>query len=627
MRTSFWCDVWIGDKQLTRMFPRIFALEEDNDCSVAAKLQGAFDLFFRRQVRGGVESQQLFQLQKLISTLILSNAEDRWVWDLNGSGSFRVSDVRNMLDEFFLPKDEIATRWIKFIPIKVNVFAWKTHRISCLAAPWLRMLPVLFVDDFDNGLYSELNEVKMMLNQIKAVVEQCSVDKKYFYIQKKELSLDNDLLLDHIICQDVMNIVVHADSIPVNVLSANNKCLMNDNLEIKILEQPPLPPSTPPPRHHLHATATTAIISPPQQHHQRHHYSHQSPRKAAAAVITTVISYIHPPRTTHHEPPPQQHHQGSRVLGFSSDLGRVWLTRSSFKERLVIGRKRFRKYWDILFQTMFDKYFNSPPSIASLVHAFDAPDHTDSTSTPSSTHIDQDAPSSSTSQTLQESQSLIFKVKLDKLEGVLKNKARLVARGYHQEGIDFEESFAPVARLEAIRIFITYAAYMNMIVYQMDVKTAFLNGILRKEVYVSQPYGFVNQDNPNHVYKLKKVLYRLKQAPRDWYDMLSSFLLSQKFSKGVVDPTLFTCDPVDTLMVEKSKLDVDPQGKEVDTIHYRGMIGSLMYLTFNRPDLVFVVCMCVGYHFIKEQVENGVVELYFVRTEYQLADIFTKALE
>ncbi|GJY72710.1 retrovirus-related pol polyprotein from transposon TNT 1-94 [Tanacetum coccineum] len=134
----------------------------------------------------------------------------------------------------------------------------------------------------------------------------------------------------------------------------------------------------------------------------------------------------------------------------------------------------------------------------------------------------------------------IYKVKLDEMGGILKNKARLVARGYRQEeGIDFEESFAPVARLDAIRIFLAYAAHMNMIVYQMDVKTAFLNGILREEVYVSQPNGFVDQDNLNHVYKLKKALYGLKQAPRAWYDLLSKFLLSQEFSKGTVDPTLF----------------------------------------------------------------------------------------
>nr|GEX27209.1 retrovirus-related Pol polyprotein from transposon TNT 1-94 [Tanacetum cinerariifolium] len=173
----------------------------------------------------------------------------------------------------------------------------------------------------------------------------------------------------------------------------------------------------------------------------------------------------------------------------------------------------------------------------------------------------------------------IYKVKLDELGGILKNKARLVACGYLQEeGIDFEESFASVARLEAIRIFLAYAAHKNMVVYQMDVKTAFLNGNLREEVYVSQPNGFVDPDNPNHVYKLKKALYGLKQAPRAWYDMLSSFLLSQGFSKGSVDPTLFirrnrndlllkygfeSCDLVDTPMVEKSKLDEDKKGKSL----------------------------------------------------------------
>nr|GFC04611.1 hypothetical protein [Tanacetum cinerariifolium] len=108
-----------------------------------------------------------------------------------------------------------------------------------------------------------------------------------------------------------------------------------------------------------------------------------------------------------------------------------------------------------------------------------------------------------------------------------------------EEGIDFEESFTLVARLEAIWIFLAYAAHKNMVVYQMDVKTAFLNGNLREEVYVSQPDRFVDSDNPNHVYKLKKALYGLKQASRAWYDMLSSFLLSQDFSKGSVDPTLF----------------------------------------------------------------------------------------
>ncbi|GJS16213.1 retrovirus-related pol polyprotein from transposon TNT 1-94 [Tanacetum coccineum] len=135
----------------------------------------------------------------------------------------------------------------------------------------------------------------------------------------------------------------------------------------------------------------------------------------------------------------------------------------------------------------------------------------------------------------------IYMVKTDESGRVLKNKARLVAQGFRQEeGIDFEESFAPVARIEAIRIFVAYAAHKNMIIYQIDVKTDFLNGELKEEVYISQPEGFVDQDNPSHVYKLKKALYGLKQAPRAWYDMLSSFFISQQFSKGAVDPTLFT---------------------------------------------------------------------------------------
>nr|GEY61582.1 copia-type Pol polyprotein [Tanacetum cinerariifolium] len=267
----------------------------------------------------------------------------------------------------------------------------------------------------------------------------------------------------------------------------------------------------------------------------------------------------------------------------------------------------------------------------------------------------------------------------------LENKARLVARGYRQEeGIDFEESFAMVARLEAIWIFLAYAAHKNMVVYQMDVKTAFLNGNLREEVYVSQSDGFVDQDNPNHMYKLKKPLYGLKQALRKY--------------------GFESCDPVDTSMVEKSKLGEDKKEKAVDSSHYRAFAdvdhagcqdtrrstsGSLQFLGerliswsskrqksaaissmeaeyiaisgccaqiqwmrsqltdyglgFNKIpmycDNKSAIALCCNnvqhsrskhidiiYHFIKEQVENGVIELYFVNTEYQLADLFTKDL-
>ncbi|GJW00608.1 copia protein, partial [Tanacetum coccineum] len=184
----------------------------------------------------------------------------------------------------------------------------------------------------------------------------------------------------------------------------------------------------------------------------------------------------------------------------------------------------------------------------------------------------------------------IFKVKLDKLGGVFKNKARLVARGYHQEeGIDFKESLPLVAPLEAIRIFIAFVVHMNMVVYQIDVKTAFLNGILREEVYVNQPDGFVDPKNPNHVYKIKKALYGLKQAPRACFRGI--FLNQSKYAlESLKKYCMETYDPVDTLMVGKSKLDEDPQGKAVDLTRYRGMIGTLMYLISTFADADHAGC-------------------------------------
>ncbi|GJW02607.1 retrovirus-related pol polyprotein from transposon TNT 1-94 [Tanacetum coccineum] len=194
---------------------------------------------------------------------------------------------------------------------------------------------------------------------------------------------------------------------------------------------------------------------------------------------------------------------------------------------------------------------------------------------------------------MQEELNEFERLRLDELGGILKNKAWLVARGYHQEyGIDFEESFALVARLEAIRIFVVFAAHMNMVVYQMDVKTVFLNGNLREEVYVSQPDRFVDQDSPNHVYNLKKALYGFKQALCAWYDMLSSFLISQDFSKEL---RFDSCDQVVTPMVETSNEMRITEGKAIDPSHYHDMIGTLLYLTASRPDLQFSICMCARY--------------------------------
>nr|GEV07447.1 hypothetical protein [Tanacetum cinerariifolium] len=287
----------------------------------------------------------------------------------------------------------------------------------------------------------------------------------------------------------------------------------------------------------------------------------------------------------------------------------------------------------------------------------------------------------------------LWKNKKDKDQTVIRNKARLVAKGYAQEeGIDFEESFALVARSEAVWIFIAYVAHKSFPIFQMDVKTAFPNGPLKEEVYVAQPDEFVDPDHPEKVYRLRKALYELKQAPRAWYDKLLKFLTSKGFTKGTIDPTLFTIrygedillakytleilhthgmdkgQSIGTPMATKPKLDADLSGNPVDQTDYHSKIRSLMYLTASRPDIVGIqflgdklVCWMskkqnstamssteaeyvalsascaqvntprtkhihTQYHFIKEQVENGIIESYFVKTEYQLADMFTKAL-
>ncbi|GJS79269.1 retrovirus-related pol polyprotein from transposon TNT 1-94 [Tanacetum coccineum] len=383
----------------------------------------------------------------------------------------------------------------------------------------------------------------------------------------------------------------------------------------------------------------------------------------------------------------------------------------------------------------------------------------------------------------------VFINKRDETGIVIKNKARLVAQGYNQqEGIDYDETIAPVARLEAIRIFLAFATYMNFIVYQMDVKSAFLNGKLKEEVYVKQPPGFKSNEFPNHVCKLDKAHYGLKQAPRAWYETLSSFLTKHKFVRGKIDNTLFVyktqtdvilvqiyvddiifgptstklCkqfaklmtqryemsmmgvltyflgfqikqsergisinqekyvkdllkkydingSSVKTPMVPPNNLGPDLSGKAVNETQYRGMIGSLMYLTASRPGIQFLTCLyaryqanpkeshliavkrifrkstsakaeyvaaagccanilwmksqltdydiiskkvpifCdntsaivisnnpvlhsrtkpidIRYHFIRDHILKGDIELHFIPTQYQLADIFTKPLD
>nr|GEY11634.1 hypothetical protein [Tanacetum cinerariifolium] len=182
------------------------------------------------------------------------------------------------------------------------------------------------------------------------------------------------------------------------------------------------------------------------------------------------------------------------------------------------------------------------------------------------------------------------------------------AKGYAQEeAIHFEESLAPVACLEAVRIFVPYAAHNCFPIYQMDVKTTFLNGPLKKEVYVAQPYGFVDHDHPKNVYRLRKALYGLKEAPRAWYDELSQFLISKGFTKGLqihqsphgifINQANYALEilhkhgmekgqSIGTPMGMKPKLDADLSGKPVDQTDHHSKIESLMYLTSSRPDIV-----------------------------------------
>ena len=282
--------------------------------------------------------------------------------------------------------------------------------------------------------------------------------------------------------------------------------------------------------------------------------------------------------------------------------------------------------------------------------------------------------------------------KLDEFGNIVKNKARLVAQGYNQEeGINFDETYAPVARLESIRMLLAYASSMSFKLYQMDVKSAFLNGVIEEEVYVKQPPGFEHEVYIDYVFKLNKALYGLKQAPRAWYDRLKKFLIEKDFVIGVADTTLFIkknekgilliqiyvddiifgstnedlCEEFSNIMqkefemsmmgelnyflgfqvkqmnegifihqekytnellkrfgIENSKdartpmstntkLDKDENGKDVDQKLFRGMLGSLLYLTASRPDIVFSVCLCTRYQVAPKESHPTAVKRIF----------------
>ncbi|KAI3523650.1 hypothetical protein L1887_01930 [Cichorium endivia] len=286
----------------------------------------------------------------------------------------------------------------------------------------------------------------------------------------------------------------------------------------------------------------------------------------------------------------------------------------------------------------------------------------------------------------------VFRNKMDEDGIVIRNKARLVAQGFTQmEGLDYDETFAPVARLEAIRLFLAFASFMKFKVFQMDVKTAFLHGDLPQEVYLKQPPGFCNDSFPNYVYRLDKAVYGLKQAPRAWYDTLATYLLGKGYHRGAIDNTLLIkrsgddiilaqvyvddiifgstndkltdefanvmsskfemsmmgelsfflglqvkqssdgifisqskylqdmlkkfsfseCKPAKTPMSTSVSLSADPSGVDVNASFYRGMIGSLLYLTASRPDIVFATSMCARFQAMPKESHLNAVKRIF----------------
>nr|GEV03676.1 hypothetical protein [Tanacetum cinerariifolium] len=213
---------------------------------------------------------------------------------------------------------------------------------------------------------------------------------------------------------------------------------------------------------------------------------------------------------------------------------------------------------------------------------------------------------------------------------VIKNNAKLVAQGHTQEeGIDYEEVFAPVARIEAIRLFLAYASFMGFKVYQMDVKSAFLYGTIDEEVYVMQPPAFQDLEFPDRVYKVEKAMYGLHLAPRAWYGTLSKYLLANGFQRVLQkkDGIFLSQDKyvgdilkkfrysdvrsANTPMDKENPWGKDEPGKDVELHLYRSMIGSLMYLIASRPDIMFDVCACVRHQVTPKECHLHAVKRIF----------------
>jgi hypothetical protein len=192
---------------------------------------------------------------------------------------------------------------------------------------------------------------------------------------------------------------------------------------------------------------------------------------------------------------------------------------------------------------------------------------------------------------------------------VVRNKARLVAQGYTQiEGVDFDENFATVARLESIRILLSIACHLGFKLYQMDVKSAFLNGILQEKVYVEQPKGFQDPHHPHHVYKLKKVLYGLEQAPWAWYERLTTYLLTKGFTRGQADHSLFIRNQGAHKLIAQIYVDDIIFGATLDTLAHE--FSEEMKQEFEMSMIVELN------YFLGLQVKETVESIFISQSKY-----------
>ncbi|GKA10004.1 retrovirus-related pol polyprotein from transposon TNT 1-94 [Tanacetum coccineum] len=757
----------------------------------------------------------------------------------------------NKLYEHFVPQKQLSTEQVFWLPISKTVSEQSTvqservqndlpRKLQSTRAfktdviPFVKSVKESF-EKFDKGIYKEVSEMKAILNQMETEVDQCSVDKKYFDIEKKELLIENDHLLEQIISLDIVctvmpsygDLVQYAD-MEKSFIDEYNKCL---ELEAKLVKKKDMIEKEVYNELSKRFSKLEKYYISLEMKNKEAHVDYLKQTKEHADTLHAIVEQaraLMPLDNALEYAYGVDLLKGSRgtnlytisledmlksspiCLLSKASKTKTWLWHCHLsnlnfgtinqlaKEGLVRGLPKLKYEKDHLCSACSlgksKKHSHKPKSKNSiqekfhLLHMdlcglmrimeqslliiyyedFGITHQTLVARTPQQNGVDERR-----NRTLVEAARtmLIFSKALlflwaEAVATTCYTQNRSLIRTRHNKtpyelihdrkpNLKYLHLFGALCYLTNdsedlgklrpkadIGIFIGYSPTNKAVVSPVPPIAAPIpanttdipsSTIIDQDApststspIIEETQALVihqDQDHPNYVYRLKKALYGLKQALRTWYDLLSKFLLSQKFSKGVVDPTLFTrkegkdillkygmesSDPVDTPMVERTKLNEDPQGISVDPTRYRGMVGSFMYLTSSRPDLVFDVCMlcpdtgtelvayvdayhagcqdtrrstseCISlsrccaqilwmrsqltdyglafnkiplyydnksaialccnndmhsrskhidirYHFIKERVKHGVVELYFVRMEYQLADIFTKAL-